>query len=87
MSIAAVLAHEYYGHRTFRDEYLYDLRNKTITTSEWKDEVRASITAAKITPNLERTEQVYLIQDALFRAQEFGHCKESFYHGHSYKLN
>lgn len=50
MSVAAVLAHEYYGHRAFRNEYLADLgkENADRTTPQWVDECRASITAAKM---------------------------------------
>lgn len=45
MSVRAVLAHEYYGHRSYRQEYLEDMRNNTHTVPEWQDECRASITA------------------------------------------
>lgn len=72
MSVRAVLAHEYYGHRTYREEYLHDMQNGTVTTSIGDDEIRASVTAAKITPNLDRIDRVQLIQDAAVRAQEFG---------------
>lgn len=78
MSVGAVLAHEYYGHRTYREEYLYDKSqgNGIPTTPLWQDECRASITAAKITPNLTRKEQCDLIMDAVYRAKEFGHMIE-----------
>lgn len=78
MSVGAVLAHEYYGHRTYREEYLYDKRqvNRIQTIPLWQDECRASITAAKITPNLTRIEQCDLIKDAFCRAEEFGHMIE-----------
>ena len=72
MSIAAVLAHEYYGHRPFRAEYLYDQLTKTVTTPIWMDECRASINASKLAPNLTIMEKSFLIQDAVKRAQEFG---------------
>ena len=38
MSVAAVLAHEYYGHRVFRNEYLADLGKKDAdrTTPQWQ---------------------------------------------------
>ncbi|MBQ7608188.1 MAG: hypothetical protein IJU76_09500 [Desulfovibrionaceae bacterium] len=72
MSIACVLAHEYYGHRMFRQEYLEDADKGVVTTPKWEDEVRASINAAKITPGLSRLEQSYLIDDAIVRAEEFG---------------
>lgn len=63
MSIAAVLAHEYYGHRPFRAEYLYDQLTKTVTTPIWMDECRASINASKLAPNLTIMEKSFLIQD------------------------
>lgn len=72
MSVACVLAYEYYGHRMFRQEYLNDYNNNTITTPKWKDEVRASINAAKIAPGLTRLEQSYLVDNAIVRAEEFG---------------
>lgn len=46
------------------------------TTPIWDDECRASITAAKITPNLTRKEQSDLIMDAVYRANEFGQLIE-----------
>lgn len=75
MSVAAVLAHEYYGHRAYRDEYLHDYNiGPTYHTTElWKDECRASITAAKTTPNLSELERSNLVMDAIYRAQEFNH--------------
>lgn len=72
MSIACVLAHEYYGHRTYRDEYLGDMEEYCVTTPEAEDECRASITAAKICPGLTREERSYLIQEAHTRAKEYG---------------
>lgn len=72
MSIRAVLAHEYYGHRTYRDEYLNDLKFDKETTPEWQDECRASITAAKISPGLTEMDRSHLIQDAVKRAEEYG---------------
>lgn len=82
MSVGAVLAHEYYGHRTFREEYLNDYKKSCEdneeyhTTLIWEDECRASITAAKITPNLSEKERSHLIMDAVYRAQEAGHYIE-----------
>ncbi len=75
MSVAAVLAHEYYGHRVYRDEYLADAMkgNGYHTTPIWEDECRASITAAKTAPNLTQMDRANLIQDAVYRAQEYGH--------------
>lgn len=66
MSVAAVLAHEYYGHRVFRNEYLADLGKKDAdrTTPQWADECRASITAAKNASNLSQQERADLINDA-----------------------
>lgn len=78
MSVAAVLAHEYYGHRAYRDEYLSDIQKGDGYSSVpyWQDECRASITAAKKAPNLTRQERVNLITDAIFRAKEFGQLIE-----------
>jgi len=64
MSERAVLAHEYYGHRTHR--------NTTLNKGSWNDEFRASYIAAKITPNLSNEDRQYLILDALDRAKESG---------------
>ena len=77
MSIRAVLAHEYYGHRTYRDEYLDDVKNKVITTIEWEDECRASITAAKLSPGLTHMDRYHLVQDAVKRAEEYGQWIET----------
>ena len=54
MSVACVLAHEYDGHRMFRQEYLEDVDKGVVTTPKWEDEVRASIHAAKIRFGLSR---------------------------------
>ena len=78
MSVRAVLAHEYYGHRTYRQEYLSDDEKDRgyHTTELWQDECRASITAAKITPNLSEKDKCDLVQDAIFRADEAFHYIE-----------
>ena len=75
MSIACVLAHEYYGHRTYRNEYIADQKagQPYGTTPAWQDECHASLTAAKNTPNLTQTERRDLIMEAIFRANEAGH--------------
>lgn len=75
MSIGAVLAHEYYGHRTYRNEYMEDYKQSPDyhTTPIWQDECRASITAAKITPNLTEKDKMNLVMDAIYRAQEYNH--------------
>ena len=80
MSVRTVLAHEYYGHRTLRDEYLNDdtMGDDYRTTEEWSDECRASLTAAEITPNLTIEDRCNLINDAKFRAKEaFQHLDET----------
>lgn len=78
MSVGAVLAHEYYGHRIYRDEYLNDLeRDDGIpTTPYWQDECRASITAAKLANGLTERDKLNLVQDAVYRAKEAGHLIE-----------
>ena len=72
MSIRAVLAHEYYGHRLYREEYLNDELLGVETTPEWKDESRASRTAAQKAPGLTQMDRANLCQDAVFRAHEYG---------------
>lgn len=78
MTIAAVLAHEYYGHRPNRDEYLkYASEKREITALEnTEDECNASINAAKTTPGLSQKERADLIRDAELRAKENGYIFE-----------
>lgn len=83
MSVAAVLAHEYYGHRPYRQEYIDDdkisdqLGSEYHTVTLWQDECRASITAAKLAPNLTDQEKSHLVMDAIYRAQEEGQWIET----------
>ena len=74
MSVAAVLAHKYYGHRFYREEYLKDKAagNNYHTTPLWEDECRASLRAAQMAPGLTPMERKDLVLDAVFRAQEYG---------------
>ena len=77
MSVGAVLAHEYWGHRPYREEYLKDKALSTEehsyhTVPEWEDECRASINASKLAPNLTDAEKISLIMDAIYRAKEYG---------------
>lgn len=78
MSIRAVLAHEYYGHRPYRNQYIKEDNDTSpdaltrIMSHAWADEFRASYMAAKNAPNLSREDRMYLIQDALCRAEESG---------------
>lgn len=78
MSVRAVLAHEYYGHRPYRDEYMYDMErgDDFHTIPIWQDECRASISAAKTACNLTQIDKSYLVMDAIYRAKEFGHLIE-----------
>lgn len=78
MSIAAVLAREYYGHRLYRDEYVSDSKKSEAYHSipHWQDECRASITAAKVTPNLSQLDRAYLLMDAFMLAEEAGYSIE-----------
>ena len=78
MSVGAVLAHEYYGHRHYRSEYLSDLSEGADyhTTPLWQDECRASLTAAQIAPGLTQIDRRDLVLDAVFRAKEFGQLIE-----------
>ena len=64
MSIRAVIAHEYYGHRAYR--------NTQLEKGAWNDEFRASYMAAKNAPNLTDEDRYYLILDAIERAKEAG---------------
>ena len=64
MSSRAVLAHEYYGHRAYR--------NTRLPEGSWNDEFRASYMAAKNAPNLTDDDRRYLVLDALERAKEKG---------------
>ena len=64
MSERAVLAHEYYGHRTNRDSFL--------KPGAWNDEFRASYFAARDCPNLSDEDRRYLVLDAVERAKEAG---------------
>ncbi|MCI5805097.1 MAG: hypothetical protein MR029_02075 [Clostridium sp.] len=78
MSVGAVLAHEYYGHRPYREEYLSDMAHGDDyhTTPLWQDECRASINAAKTAHNLTDRDKSNLVMDAIYRAKEFGHLIE-----------
>lgn len=78
LSVRAVLSHEYYGHRPYREQYLRedgdtspDAINK-IMARAWADEFRASYMAAKNAPGLSKEDRVMLILDALSRAEEAG---------------
>lgn len=74
MSVGAVLAHEYYGHKPYRDEYLLDAENGADyhTIPLWQDECRASINAAKTAPNLTDRDKCNLVMDAIYRAKDLG---------------
>ena len=78
MSVGAVLAHEYYGHRPNRQEYLSDWeKGKDFhTTPIWQDECKASLTAAQIAPGLTEIDRRDLVLDAVFRAREYGQLIE-----------
>ena len=64
MSVRAVLAHEYYGHRSYR--------GTALRKGSWNDEFRASYMAAKIAPGLSDDDRGELIIDAVKRANEAG---------------
>ena len=76
MSVRAVIAHEYYGHRTYRDEYIEDYAKNHHSVEFWQDECRASITAAKIAPGLNQKDKADLVMDAIYRAEEYNHYIE-----------
>ena len=58
MSVGAVLAHEYYGHRSMREEYL---KEETDTTNTALDEFKASFLAYKNAPNLTDEENYEIV--------------------------
>lgn len=62
LSIRAVLAHEYYGHWTYRE--------KPFEIGSWRDEFRASYMAAKNAPGLTDEDRGLLVLDAVCRANE-----------------
>jgi hypothetical protein len=66
MSSRAVLAHEYYGHRPYRNA---DIK---LPAGSWNDEFRASYMAARNAPELSNDDRRYLILDALERAKSAG---------------
>ena len=78
MSVGAVLAHEYYGHRAHRQEYLDDYKkgHDFHSTPIWQDECRTSIVAAKTAPNLTDIDTCNLVMDAIYRADEYNHYIE-----------
>ena len=59
-----MLAHEYYGH------YLHHPSEYAI--GDWRDEFRASYTAAVDAPNLSDEDRINLMLDAYDRAKEAG---------------
>lgn len=78
MSVRAVLAHEYYGHRPYREQYIREDNDTSdesinkIMARAWADEFRASYMAAKNAPNLSDDDRRLLILDSLSRANEAG---------------
>ncbi len=78
MSVGAVLALEYYGHRTYRQEYLSDLEKGPTyhTTPMWQDECRASFTAAQAAPGLTTFDKHDLVLYAVYKADELGQLIE-----------
>ena len=72
LSVKAVLAHEYYGHRPRRQQYLDEENNKIDRMDYWEDEYKANYDAAKNTPNLSDMDRYRLIQSAIRRCEEAG---------------
>jgi len=71
MSIRAVLAHEFYGHRPNRAQYLWELENNIpFELDEWQDEFRASYNASKADIDLSVADRACLHDDAISRAEE-----------------
>ena len=61
LSVACVLAHEYYEHRSMREEYL---KEEIDSTNSAIDEFNASFRAYKNTPNLTEDERNSLFMHA-----------------------
>lgn len=78
MSVRAVLAHEYYGHRPHHDEYEsdYKIDKDFHTIPLWQDEQRASLEAAEKCKNLTAMDRRDLVLDVIYRAEEAGHVAE-----------
>ena len=76
LTVAAVLAHEFYGHGPNRDLYeavsMAAQRNEPVTLIRWKDEIRASLSAARYAPELTVVERAGLINDAIEVASKKG---------------
>ena len=68
MSVGAVLARLYYGHRPYRAEYIADDQ----AISQWQNECRASITAAKSARGLSDKDMQDLVMDAVYIAHGEG---------------
>ena len=64
LSPRAVLAHEYYGHRPYRDTKM--------NIGDWRDEFRASYMAARNSPGLTDDDRRLLVLDSVARAKEAG---------------
>lgn len=64
LSVRAVLAHEFYGHRA-NSPSEYEI-------NDWRDEFRASYDAAVNAPNLSQQDRAELMVDAYDRAREAG---------------
>ena len=69
MSVKAVLAHEFYGHRPYKEQYLEEFE-RGLSKETWNDEFRASYRAALDSPGLSDGERRSLILDAIERASE-----------------
>ena len=64
MSARAVLAHEYYGHRSYK--------GTRARQQSWNDEFRASYMAARNAPGLSQQDRMLLVMDAMERAKAAG---------------
>ena len=64
MSVRAVLAHEYYGHRPNRGTLLQK--------GSWNDEFRASYMASRNAPGISDQDRIFLVLDAMERAKDAG---------------
>lgn len=74
MSVGAVLAREYYGHRECENGSLAisdDINDSMMMISK-KKECRASLIAAQTAPDLTTMERRDLVLDAVYQAQEVG---------------
>ena len=73
LTVACVLAHEYYGHRSMRDKYINETEDSSMTSL---DEFNVSFLAYKNAPNLTEEERMMLLEHAYEIAKDGNLTKE-----------